>query len=94
MPTNVVYLLVTKVQDELVGEVLRADIMTGIMQVPAPQGIKLHLPNTEGKSGGTISSVAHVAATEENIFSVLLCPRTQMASRKSCDCLGIYEEVN
>lgn len=52
----------------MVGEVLRADTVPGMIQVPVLQEIKLHLPNTKGKSGGTISSAAHVAVTEEDIF--------------------------
>lgn len=66
--------------------------MPGMLQAPDLQEIKLHLPNTEGKSGDTISSAAHVAFSEEDIFSVLICPRTQTGSRKSCDCLGSYEK--
>lgn len=66
--------------------------MPGVMQVPVLQEIKLYLPNTEGKSGDTISSVAHVAVTEEDIFSVLLCATTQTGPRRSCDCLGSYEK--
>lgn len=76
----------------MVGEVLRADTVPGMIEVPVLQEIKLHLPNTKGKSGGTISSATHVAVTEEDIFSILLCPRTQMGSRKSRDALEVMKK--
>jgi len=55
--------------------------------------MKLHLLNTEGKSGGTISPATHVVVTEQFLGNAG-ASKTEWFTRKSCDCLGSYKKVN